>query len=657
MSAAGGSGWHAFKSNGEHLLPRDAIRVVPRLDPYLMWLEATGYLDVDTVGSGKRQVSIIAELDHEASHGQLPPAMRSRVDWFAGKTRFVSGVADIHFFDALSASLKGIVKRVELSQAIRSARTEDPAGGAVRASTSSGTLKRFEELQRSIDGALLVGVIDNGCPFAHQSLRRQPNVVGTRVAALWDQGLDRGPGSRPGYGRAFTGRFLDAVTRAHSTGGGIDEAGMYRALEMPSLEPRASHGAHVLDTFAGPVPLRNRTASQPDETPTWARETRGAAVAPIVFVQIPRGAVQDNSGRWLGRHVLNGLRFIAHAGRHCTRIIANVSYGPQTGPHDGSSILEQSIDELVGSYDTGVRRARHFHVVVPAGNSFDAQGYATFDLPPMSRQVIDWRVPPNCEAPSFLEVWLPGGATESIAVRVTPPGATVSPAIRSGKTSCLRDGHGVQAVVVFPPHAANGEHGTLVLVALSPTFSYASDRSPALHGAWAIEIENESAAAVNGVAAYVARNDLNFGAKLRARPAHLEDPAYDTERYLRPAQDDIAAASTVRRRGSLSGIATGTKTQVVAGYRWRDQAHAPYSSAGPTRSGLTPVASCPSDESTSMRGVRAAGNFSGGTVRLVGTSVSAPQWARALATGLPKLPSPGDPQLFGSHGKKLLQPP
>ena len=57
MSAAGGSGWHAFKSNGEHLLPRDAIRVVPRLDPYLMWLEATGYLDVDTVGSGKRQVS------------------------------------------------------------------------------------------------------------------------------------------------------------------------------------------------------------------------------------------------------------------------------------------------------------------------------------------------------------------------------------------------------------------------------------------------------------------------------------------------------------------------------------------------------------------------------------------------------------------------
>jgi hypothetical protein len=89
-------------------------------------------------------------------------------------------------------------------------------------------------------------------------------------------------------------------------------------------------------------------------------------------------------------------------------------------------------------------------------------------------------------------------------------------------------------------------------------------------------------------------------------------------------------------------------------------AHPPYASAGPSRAvghiGLR--ASAVSEESPALRGVRAAGTRSGGSFRLIGTSVAAPQYARLLALNGAVPPAGGigalPVELFGQDGRFRL---
>lgn len=648
--------WRNFKIDGQSLLPADALNTIASLDPYLVWAEATGFEYLDNFNHEKRMVGVMVELANELDYQQLPRQpveLRDAVDPWEGATRFVCGSAGHEFFAALNGSLKGKVKRVELSGAVRPAR---------RAS-----LDVVPEMLPEMLPELFLGVIDNGCPFAHRGLRANPSRTNdTRIRALWDQGAKDDAGVPFGYGRLHVRDSLNAATARHTYSGRVDEATLYRSLDMHALSGRASHGAHVLDVLAGPVTLRHRTVvvpkqtGEPIEPPTWQLDAGKAAKAPIVFVQIPQSAVQDNSGRWLGRHVLNGLRFILHAANSAKRVIANVSYGPQTGPHDGSSILEQAIDEMI---DQQAEKKQPLEVVLPAGNSFGARCHAGFDLAGGARKSLSWRLPPNCEAPSFAEVWLPKGTAASLDVEVAIPGSSSTQVVSVGAAWCLHGQLGVQAIVVYPRQADSGAEGTLILVALAPTFSFKPSTELAPHGVWTLTLHNRGRKPVAGVHAYLARNDLNLGAALRARPSHFEDRDYDPQRHLREAPDDDPSnPCAILRRGTLSGIATGRRTQVVAGYRWRDDKHAPYSSAGPGRGKppRRPTVAYVSDESTSLPGVRAAGNLSGSVVRLVGTSAAAPQWARQLADPSagnwpPRHPSRGpaqDPDLFGDLGRK-----
>ena len=141
---------------------------------------------------------------------------------------------------------------------------------------------------------------------------------------------------------------------------------------------------------------------------------------------------------------------------------------------------------------------------------------------------------------------------------------------------------------------------------------------------------------------------------IRGRQSYFVDPLYDPLRYLKSATDDTpGSAALVRRRGTLTGIATGTGALVAAGYRHSDRKHVRYSSAGPTRGPrVGPDCGAVTDQSRSLPGLLAAGTRGASVVRLVGTSVAAPQLARWAANGKPP-PGPvpplnPDPQLEGS---------
>ena len=450
---------------------------------------------------------------------------------------------------------------------------------------------------------VLAAVLDDGCAFANT---RFMSGAQPRVLWLWNQDPEatRGitldgsngptPGADFGFGRQWSRPELQALT---TLPGGQDEA--YAQAEMPSLRRAAAHGPHVTDLLCG--------------SEDWD----------LVFVQFPPSGLADPTGRWLETFVRRGLEYVLEcAGPNTHTVVANLSWGPQTGPHDGNSPLERWLDECVALFATQNRR---LIVTVPAGNSFGSQAHA--QIPFASGGSVRWVVPPDGEDSAFLEVWWPKTVDMSnVRLRVRPPsGAAVD--IAPGVTPLAPSNW--HAVLTL-----DADSGPKALLTVNPT----GLRSPAQrgpHGTWTLEFDAVTTSVVDDIHIWVARADPNMGQRRRAHSSYLTDAALEAHRFVTASQrDEEAPGSAVRRAGTLNGLATGAAPKVAAGYVASDHRMAPYSSSGPSRGPRNgPDYSCVTDQTPLVRGVRASGVRSGTAVRLVGTSTAAPQLGRALVKG------------------------
>ena len=201
------------------------------------------------------------------------------------------------------------------------------------------------------------------------------------------------------------------------------------------------------------------------------------------------------------------------------------------------------------------------------------------------------------------------------------------------------------------PEAAPKAKKLSAVIALAPTDLAIRTTASAPSGDWIISVENKTIMDMS-IYAYIARATPHMHSPRTGTLSCFVDPAYDPDRFLKEQTDDVSAsAAKVRRRGTLNGMASGNQTVVAAGYRLLDKKHSRHAAAGPTRDGRVGVSlSYPSDVSDALRGIRAAGNRSGATFRMEGTSVAAPQASRDLAnqTGSSTSPVPsGDAQLLG----------
>ena len=499
---------------------------------------------------------------------------------------------------------------------------------------------------------VILGVIDDGCPFARTGMRDGTH---TRVWLLWDQNPAGPPDTQARYGRVLDTSKLDANL-------GTGDVSAYEALGMKNLRRRATHGAHVLDVLAGPVPARARVSpsrftleggdGSAHQPPAWQARHDDASRAPLFFVQLPSKALDDPTGRWLARHALDGLDFIIAGARQVwdkklqgNRLVVNLSWGPQTGPHDGSSLLERAFDQRIQAC---ARDGITLHITLPAGNSHEARAHGQFPLSGGCRN-LTWQVMPDARHPQFLEIWWPiGTPLTDVGLSVRSPdgqqlrcnGAALA---QDQRGAILSAGVGHPWGLTVVPHHSR----FMALLALAPTrpANTATTATPP-HGRWQIEVGAAPSAAPDRlVHVYVARNAANMGAKRRSPDGYLRDAAYEASRHGRRPRSE-PTDSLVRREGTLSGIATGNETLVVAGYvSSRGPARAavnpaevepaaPYSSSGPaTHTERNPDWALPTDESPYLRGVLAGGVRAGSAVRLTGTSAAAPQLARKLANG------------------------
>jgi hypothetical protein len=563
----------------------------------------------------------------------------------------------------------------------------------------------IDRSQRSLQSPspLLIGVIDDGCPFAAAQFRGPP---GTRVLSIWDQDQNRKavdfPDASPigvfgempldfKYGLEY---LRDSETQAeasmqgkkrriglnewislHQTATTVDEDGCYQDTDFKNLAERQSHGAHVMDVFSGRLPTSSRVGpakagQDRRDPPSWQLATDAAASTDIVFVQFPENCIADATGVWLKAYVLDAIGYIlTFADPNKTdNVVINLSYGPTTGPHDGTHELEAALTALVTEYD-GYNKKPKLDIVLAAGNSYLSEGHIEFTgvLPQPSAVEWVWRISADNPVLCFAEIWMDATQAAGVKVKLHSP---------SGVSYGLTTPTSVASVGGPIPWSTSKmwrlEVGpTIIRQKGAPTPVNPGD--VAEHGDWKITVTGIRKGAT--MHAYVARTDPNLGARTDAKRSYFVDPKWErrhgaSARCVRVAGEFDKTDSLIHRHGTLNGIATALNpsVHVAGGFILSNGRKSQYASAGPARSGPLPLRvgpdyALPCDESFALEGIRAGGTRSGVVFRLIGTSTAAPQLARhvtRLTVGKP-LPTPSHPPpTIGEkegRGRGDLEPP
>jgi subtilisin family serine protease len=563
----------------------------PARDPYLCWSKYTGWHHVlREPGTGRLAVAIecvgtVSDLGHQALTG-VDIAEHYRLGGVIDPQaiRYCTALVD----PAELATLETQVKRLKLGMAVAR-----HGGQAMVAPASKCRTK------------VVSGLIDDFVAYAHPRFLDAEG--GSRVRHVWSQDATRpacvvAESWRPCADFPY-GYELDTQACAH---GGVALPDTY-----PSVLRRWTHGTHVADLAAGGHAVPDKEAL-PD----------------IVAVHLPRRGVADTSGSALKMQVLDALHYIVERAGPDASVVVNLSYGTMAGPHDGQTILEQAIDELVA-----LRRGRLW-VVVPAGNSREARCHAVVKLNKSKKAArLRWKLLPDDATPSWLEIWLPAGA--AVEVKLLDPGRTCRVRCAKGEmiTAPAQGAlHGACGVIYLDRVADSPDNGTMILVALAPTVSTDPKVPTAAAGVWTVELSHDGQADLGEIHAWIERDDTPFGHPTRGRQSYFVDPKYEA-----PGQRPGAAADStqayVKRRGAFNTIATGAGTLVAGAYVGQNNNVARYSGGGPTRrpERLGPSLLARGDESPTLHGLLAAGTGAADRVRMNGTSVAAPRVTREVA--------------------------
>lgn len=503
-------------------------------------------------------------------------------------------------------------------------------------------------------GAVVMGIIDDGIAFAHERFRKVGGggAIESRVEFWWlqDGVFVPPPPNMPPIptGRQLSKAGIDPLLAACTHAGAIDEEELYRRAGLTDFQLyghksaawNLAHGTHVLDLAAG-----YDQNHAPDDRP-------------IVCVQLPVRTTADTSGATLFPWVHQAIHYILHCAdriaadrgvRHLP-VVINLSYGYFSGPHDGTSPIEVMIDRIVAR---SKHRGVELRVVLPAGNSYLLRTHAEVSFGPGNQNgvaCLNWRVLPDGKTPSYFEVWLPYSAPPIAASRLEV--TVTSPTGQNWSVDELG------AAQSFGPAPSYGElrysfkagptqrgmfRGTVNAtkhVVDSDPVPGAPALAPA--GIWMVQLKNTGLAEGEIVDLWVQRDDSLYGFPPRGRQSYFDNPCYvrfDNE--VRDNEQDDPACP-VQRASTINAIATGQQPPVLGGFLRKEMRVAKYSSAGPITPAQAaaapdpyrPDAVLPTDDSLVHYGLLAAGSRSGSVVAMNGTSVAAPQIARAIANDL-----------------------
>jgi len=391
--------------------------------------------------------------------------------------------------------------------------------------------------------APVIAVIDTTIAYLHDQFRRPGEPAHTRIVALWDQDHDeRTRALAPWrevkgfeYGRELRGDDIEDLIQQ----GGSQQA-MYKAQTPTQVPPAWSHGTQVLAIAAG-VQDPMVPAGPPD----------AAAGLDIIAVQLPRRAVAQTHGVWLNTYVLDGIHYALDRAPPKAPVIVNISMGGSLGPHDGTSLLEQAINDLVDASDGRLT------VVLAAGNARDSGMHICPH--PASSQAVTFSVSTFSDdrTPNFVDMWSTGneGSTLKLQVAVANGAGPLAAPLEldPGHAAALyRASGGLEPPVAIaclsrPGRAANGD-GSQAFVGIAAVKDVSAG-PPAPTGEWTFTLASSKPAQVD---VWLGRDDIPAGEDAPAQPQLQFDDG------PQPLQ-----------AGTLSSVAGGSQSRsiVVGAYR------------------------------------------------------------------------------------------
>jgi hypothetical protein len=583
-------------------------------DPYLAWTQLTNFTGHAGGGHAQAAIPVLLKLRDPDDIDQLEAQQLIDIPGIhrTSRSRFCCGWVPRDRLPVLEKEVEALEFGWPISSGVVDGRPPKPPDVATQ-------------------GRLVVGVIDQECAFLNRAFCKDRVGSGrleTRLLAVWDQARSvTGPyWQRPsgvGYGRELNAAAIDALIVR--TAAGETEASIYREMGYPldnsGRVAEQSHGTHVLDVAAGLIDPRSGSASARPAVPD------AATTADLIFVSLPATAPNDTTGASPAPYWFDAVRYIIDRAGPQARIVINMSVGMLAGPHDGTSLMAEALEEVLRP-----QRDR-LAIVVSSGNGHDSRWSASGELPAYSRKgrgpqpvaSMVWRSVPNDITDSFLEVWLRPEAVsgkraaESKAcraeIRVTPPFGAASPWCECDQHwQAVADNGRLAALLSFRQKSFAGAR-PMVLLSLAPV---AGKRAGAGAGRWLVELRNRAESARLYFDAWIQRDEppVGWGVPLQSEFAEVHGMT-------------VPAASTVSDLGSAQSV-------VVAGAcTLNDDSPTSYSGRGTPGSPLRDADVLgAADESVNSPGLIATGVASGSSFRMSGTSVAAPVVTRYLVNKL-----------------------
>jgi hypothetical protein len=471
--------------------------------------------------------------------------------------------------------------------------------GAHISGASADQTPAFSEIKK--DAKTVLAIIDDKVAIDHLQFKNSDG--NSRIGLCWDQT------SNLAHGHSAQRKFGYTLLKQNNLF--VDQKNKRKAY----------HGTHVAGLAGGladPFSRLNSTGR-----PINNERLDAASEVDMAVVMLTKLAVADTSGGALGVSVLDALTFLIENSPNQAHLVVNLSFGHQAGPHNGTSILECAIEELIQI------RKNFLTVVVPSGNSFDSQCHASYVLKARGVESIVWRVLPDDKTPSFLEIWMPQTAQCAVTV-IDPHGVQVQTSKLSNSHNNWGNNGNVTGGVWRSENPANANDRQMILIALAPT-RVGPGQSKSLSGDWIIRLENLSTTQkIQPLHAWVERDNSTFGDKPKGRQSYLVD-----NKNTRSTKNSLFSVSGVSGYGSMNAIATGSSVRVVGGYVFKSRRIASYSGAASIGGDVrAPDCVAPSDQSSLVKGILSCTNEATGRIRLSGTSAAAPLYTRKLINSI-----------------------